>query len=58
MQRVEEEVSDKVNYRVRMIEAAGTPMSLLLTSNNPWGARDCSREDCTTCAQGDEKVID
>ena len=58
MQRVEEEVSDKVNYRVRMTEAAGTPLSLLLTSNNPWGASDCRREDCTTCAQGDEKVID
>ena len=26
MQRVEEEVSDKVNYRVRMTEASETPM--------------------------------
>ena len=58
MQRVEEEVSDKVDYRVRMTEAAGIPMGLLLTSNNPWGARDCRRDDCTTCAQGDEKFVD
>ena len=53
MQRVEEEVSDKVKYRVRMTEAAGTPMSLPLTSNNPWGTSNCGREDCSTCTQGE-----
>ena len=58
MQGVEEEVSSKVDYRVRMTEAAGTPLSLLLTNNNPWGTKDCQREDCQTCAQGDEKQID
>ena len=58
MQGVEEEVGSKVNYRVRMTEAAGTPLSLLLTNNNPWGVKDCQREDCQTCAQGDENQID
>ena len=58
MKGVEEEVANKVDYRVRMMEAAGTPMSLLLTKNNPWGTKDCTREDCTTCAQGDENMID
>ena len=58
MQGVEDEVGSKVDYRVRMTEAAGTPMSLLLTNNNPWGTKDCQREDCQTCAQGDEKQID
>ena len=57
MQTVEDEVSNKVDYRVKMTEAAGTPMSLILTNNNPWGCQDCRREDCTTCAQGDEKLI-
>ena len=58
MKGVEEEVANKVDYRVRMMEAAGTPMSLILTKNNPWGTKDCTREDCTTCAQGDENMID
>ena len=58
MKGVEEEVAHKLDYRVRMMEAAGTPMGLLLTKNNPWGTKDCARGDCTTCAQGDETVID
>ena len=58
IQGVEDEVGSKVDYRVRMTEAVGTPMSLLLTNNNPWGTKDCQREDCQTCAQGDEKQID
>ena len=41
-----------------MTEAAGTPLSLILASNNPWGNGECGRDDCTTCSQGDEKVID
>ena len=37
MQKVEEEIGEKSNWRVRMTEAAGTPPSvtILLTSNNP-----------------------
>ena len=42
----------------KMTEAAGTPMSLILTTNNPWGSQDCGRKDCTTCAQDDECRID
>ena len=47
MQGVEDEVGNKVDYRVRMTEAAGTPMSLLLSTSNPWGTKYCQREDCT-----------
>ena len=45
-------------YRVRITEAAGTPLGLLLPSTNPWGPQDCNRLDCITCSQGDEKRID
>ena len=55
MQKVEEEIGEKSNWRVRMTEAAGTPLSILLTSNYPWGEDDCQREDCIPCSQGDER---
>ena len=45
-------------YRVRVAEAAGTPLSILLPSTNPWGPVDCQRQDCVTCHQGDERRID
>ena len=43
--------------RVRLTEAAGTAMSLILTTNNPWGNEDYGRKDCITCGQGDKKRI-
>ena len=55
MQKVEEDIGEKTNWRVRMTEAAGTPLSILLTSNNPWGEEDCQRDDCIPCSQGDER---
>ena len=33
-------------------------MGMLLPSTNPWGPQDCTRRDCVTCNQNDEKKID
>ena len=38
---------------MRITEAAGTPLSMLLPSTNPWGP-----QDCITCNQGDEQKLD
>ena len=43
--------------RFQEAESAGTPLSMLLPSTNPWGPQDCTRLDCVTCNQGDEKRI-
>ena len=58
MQNVELEVGETTDLRVRMAEAAGTPLSMLLPSTNLWGPSDCGRDDCVTCGQGDERRID
>ena len=58
MQEGEVEIGGRTDFRVRMAEAAGTPLSLILTNNNPWGNMDCEREDCVPCGQSDEKQID
>ena len=57
-QQAEEEAGQVTGYRMRITETAGTPLSMLLPSTNPWGPQDCLREDCTTCNQMDEKRID
>jgi hypothetical protein len=33
-------------------------MGMLLPSTNPWGPQDCTRKDCVTCNNNDEKRID
>ena len=58
MQEVECVMGEKTNIKVRMTEAAGTPLGVLLTTNNPWGNQGCEREDCVTCNQKDERIID
>ena len=58
MQEGEVEIGGRTDFRVRMAEAAGTPLSLILTNNNPWGNMDCERQDCVPCGQPDEKRID
>ena len=55
MQDVEYDLGKCTDLRVKMAEMAGTPLGLILTSNNPWGQTDCMREDCVTCGQGGEK---
>ena len=57
-QEAEEEAGVTTGYRIRMTESAGTPLSLLLPSTNPWGPQDCGRGDCVTCHQGDDRRID
>ena len=57
MQEGEDVVGFKTNYRVKMTESAGTPLGLLLTTNNPWGNKDCERADCHPCSQMDEKRV-
>ena len=57
-QKAEEEAGNVTGYRIRITESAGTPLSMLLPSTNPWGPQDCSRRDCVTCNQGDERRID
>ena len=47
----------KTNWRVGRAEDAGTTLSILLTSNNPWGDEDCKRHDCIPCGQADKKRI-
>ena len=58
LQEAEKEAGVVTGYRVRITEAAGAPLGLLLPSTNPWGPQDCNRLDCITCSQGDEKRID
>ena len=57
-QEAEEEAGATTGYRIRITESAGTPLSRLLPSTNPWGPQDCGRMDCVTCQQGDERRID
>ena len=57
-QEAEEEAGDTTGYRVRITESAGSPLSMLLPSTNPWGPQDCLRKECVTCAQDDNKRID
>ena len=56
-QEAEAEAGKMSGYRVRIAEAAGTPLSILLPSTNPWGPSDCERLDCVTCKQEDENRI-
>ena len=58
LQESEDATGNMSGYRVRVAEAAGTPLSILLPSTNPWGPMDCQRQDCVTCHQGDEQRID
>ena len=58
MQDVDHDLGRCTDLRVKMAEMAGTPLGLLLTSNNPWGQTDCLREDCVTCGQGGERLVD
>ena len=57
-QKTEEEAGIVTGYRIRITESVGTPLGMLLPSTNPWGLQDCTRSDCVTCNQGDEKRID
>ena len=57
-QKAEEEAGEVTGYRIRITESAGTPMGMLLPSTNPWGPQDCTRKDCVTCNQNDDKRID
>ena len=57
-QLAEEEAGELSGYRIRITESAGTALSMLLPSTNPWGTQHCMRLDCVTCHQGDEKLID
>ena len=58
MQDVEVDMGEKTKVKVRMTEAAGTPLGMMLTKNNPWGNRYCERIDCVTCNQQEETIID
>jgi hypothetical protein len=58
LQESEDGSGSMSGYRVRVAEAAGTPLSVLLPSTNPWGPMDCQRDDCVTCKQDDERRID
>ena len=55
LQSEESRLSTMTGYRIRVAEAAGTPLSILLPSTNPWGVQDCTRTDCVLCEQGEEK---
>ena len=56
-QEAEIEAGNMSGYRIRITESAGTPLSLLLPSTNPWEPMECERVDCVTCHQGDDKRI-
>ena len=56
-QAAEEEAGRVTGYRIRVTESAGTPLSLVLPSTNPWGPQDCGRDDCVLCQQPNEKRI-
>jgi hypothetical protein len=58
LQQVEDRLADVTGYRIRISETSGTQLCRLLPSTNPWGQRDCERQDCYTCGQGGEDAID
>ena len=37
LQDAEEDLGKATGYRVRIVESAGSPLGMLLTSTNPWG---------------------
>ena len=45
LQSEESRLSTMTGYRIRVAEAAGTPLSILLPSTNQWGVQDCTRTD-------------
>ena len=46
VQEAEHEAGETTGYRVRVAEAAGTPLSMIFPYTNPWGLQDCRRPDC------------
>ena len=56
LQEADNRLSLMTNYKVRVVESAGTALSRLLPSTNPWGTGDCGRQDCITCKQQDDPV--
>ena len=56
-QKAEEEAGIMTGYRIRISESAGTPLSMLLPSTNPWGPSYCGRPDCVPCGQEGDTVI-
>ena len=56
LQEADNRLSLMTNYRVRVVESAGTALSRLLPSTNPWGTGDCGRQDCITCKQQDDPI--
>jgi hypothetical protein len=58
LQQVEDRLAGVTGYRVRISETSGSQLCRLLPSTNPWGYRDCSRQDCYTCGQEGEDKVD
>ena len=56
LQEADNRLCTVTNYKVRVVESAGTALSRLLPSTNPWGAGDCGRHDCVLCKQQDDLI--
>ena len=49
---------NKIGFRIKIVERAGTFVRNTLPNTNPWAGAHCSRMDCTTCNQGLDKLPD
>ena len=56
-QAAEEEAGRVTGYKIRITESAGTPLSMVFSSTNPWGSQECGRHDCVPCQQQDKVRI-
>ena len=45
-------VVKKLNMRIKVLERAGATVKGLLQRSNPFGVRDCGRDNCLICCQG------
>ena len=52
LQSCEDRLGVVTGRRVKMVEMAGSQLSLNLPNTNPWAGAECTRLDCHTCNQG------
>ena len=56
LQEAEDRLAILTGYRIRVTESCGTQLSRILPNTNPWNGEDCTRPECYSCRQGDEKL--
>ena len=56
LQEAEDSLAVLTGYGIKVTESCGTKLCRVLPNTNPWSGVDCSRSDCYSCRQGDEKI--